>query len=99
MLGLAAAGVFLGGKDPLIRFALPLYMAGQFVLHVAYGKETFLYAANSVPVMIALCAASARTRLRWVAIAVALAFAGAALVNNTAQFEAVAAYTRAISGR
>jgi len=97
MLGLAVVGVLFAKGDPLTGFALPLYILAQFCLHVMYGKETFLYAANSVTVMIALCAAGARSRVRWPGIALAVAFAAAAWWNNTQQFEAIAAYTRALA--
>lgn len=97
MLALAVAGILMAKGDPLTGFALPLYILAQFCLHVLYGKETFLYAANSVTVMIALCAGGARSRLRWPAIGLALAFAAAAYWNNTQQFEAIAAYTRALA--
>jgi hypothetical protein len=88
----------LAKDDPLIRFALPLYMAAQYCLHVLYGKETFLYAANSGVIMIALCASGARAKWRWPGIALALLFAAAAWWNNTQQFDAIAAYTRALAG-
>ena len=98
MLAMGAAALWMLRKDPMWGFVFPFYLLFQFLLHNIYGKETFLYAANSSTVLLVVCAAAAKTRLRWPAIVLAICFAGAAWWNNTQQFQALAQYTWTLGG-
>lgn len=61
-------------------------LAGQFLLHLVYGGETFLYALHWVPLLVAFAALSVFGPARRLALALAVTLAGAAAVNNAGVF-------------
>src|SRR5690606_24625805 len=53
-----------GHQEMNMPLAAAAVLAGQLLLHLAYGDETFLYALNFLPLMVLLIALATRTRLR-----------------------------------
>jgi hypothetical protein len=69
-----------------LRVVLACTLAGQVLLHMIYGEETFLYALHFAPLLVlaaALAAAATAWRRTILVLAVALAFAAG--VNNASQ--------------
>jgi hypothetical protein len=92
LLGSTLVGLCTSGGNRRIRVVLGATIAGQVLLHLLYGEETFLYALHLAPLLIlaaALAAASAWRRAI-LALAVALAFTGA--VNNAWQLRTALAF-------
>jgi hypothetical protein len=101
--GLVAVGLWLGvlgygarqllreTTKPALKLVLLVCVAGQFVLHLFFGDETFLYAMQFVPLLIAAAAfatfGARRPLVRMVTIAL-IVLAG---INNLQQFELAAA--------
>jgi len=86
-------GLFLAGLWALVRLPgrerlrlyLGILLAGQCVLFVLFGNETFLYAPNYLPVLIAVAALAALTPWRMVVVAAATALVVTNSVGNAAQ--------------
>jgi hypothetical protein len=85
--------VFQLYKSDRAVLVLGAYVVSQFALYCVYGRETFLYSANYLPVLIALAALGVKTRIRPLILALAAILAVSAAVNNTAQFRSLAEYT------
>jgi hypothetical protein len=83
LAGLASL-VRLPGRRSL-RLFLAALLAGQFVLFLLFGNETFLYAPNYLPVLIAIAALSALSRWRPVAVGAAWLLVAANGLGNGAQ--------------
>ncbi|HEX8172749.1 MAG TPA: hypothetical protein VF824_19585 [Thermoanaerobaculia bacterium] len=92
LLALGAAGV--ARLAPPLRWTLLLTLAGQLVLHILYGDETFLYAMHFVPLLVVLAACSLRTRARKIALALAALFVVTAAVNNVRELGRARHYVR-----
>jgi len=97
-LGTAAAGLWVAlvvlGIWALFRIAphrparvvLGLILFGQFVLHLAYGGETFLYSLHFAPLLVILAGLGTQTSARPAVLLLAGGLAVAAAVNNYSQF-------------
>src|SRR6185436_3066633 len=86
LLAAAVSGLFASDGNRRLRIVLGATLAGQVLLHLIYGEETFLYALHVGPLLIlsvALAAASSSRRRVILALAIALAIAAA--VNNASQ--------------
>ncbi len=104
--GKLAAGIWMvllaGGVWALIRhpgsnafrLTLGLSLAGQFVLHLVYGAETFLYSAHFGPLMILVIAFLSQTRFRLQSLACAAALAALLFVNNLSRHTELMALIR-----
>jgi hypothetical protein len=79
-------GLFSSRADRRLRVVLGATLAGQVLLHLVYGEETFLYALHVGPLLI-LSAASAAASSTWrrLILVLAVALAIAAFVNNASQ--------------
>ncbi len=87
---LLASGALTCCRDRGRSLVLPIALAGQWVLHSIFGDETFLYALNWLPLLIAFVA-TAFVNARGIALRVVLA--GLVLsvgYNNVVQFWVVA---------
>jgi hypothetical protein len=73
---------------PRFRAMLALSIAGQIVLHLAYGGETFLYALDWLPLFITAAALATLTRWRPAVLAAGAVFAVTAGVHNVRELEA-----------
>jgi hypothetical protein len=65
-LALLAAGLYAlaaAKVSPRIRAAIAMTIAGQFLVYLAYGEETFLYALQVAPLLIACAAMATATRI------------------------------------
>ena len=80
-------------RQLLLAIVLAGYIVSQFALHCVYGRETFLYSANYLPVMAALAALGVKTRIRPLILALSAILVVSAALNNTAQFRSMAEYT------
>jgi hypothetical protein len=97
-LGMTSVGLWAGllvmGASALVRLTVtapirPLLLAaiaGQCVLHVAIGRETFLYSMHFAPLLIAMAACAALGRTRTAALAIAVLLIVTAGANNWQQF-------------
>jgi hypothetical protein len=89
LLVLTIVGLLSSRGHPRFRFVLGFTLAGQVLVHMLYGEETFLYVMHVVPLLVlgvALAAAASPWRRIILVVAVAMTFAAA--VNNASQLAA-----------
>jgi hypothetical protein len=72
--------------DVRLKLFLMLTLAGQFMLHLVYGKETFLYALHLLPFWIVIVALGSLTRFRIASLCLASALIFLIAANNSLQF-------------
>lgn len=70
-----------------VRFVLFATLAGQVLLHLLYGEETFLYAVHVAPLLVLTAALGSVSRWRRVILVIAVLLACAAAMNNVRQLE------------
>jgi len=88
-LGLVALGVYglyTRCQQRAFRIVLGLTVAGQFLLHLVYGLETFTYACHFGPLLVIVSALATITPARRVALLLVLALIPCVAVNNAQQF-------------
>jgi hypothetical protein len=95
VLGLIA--VSRGAVPPSFRLWLAGMIAGQLVLHLIFGRETFLYAMHFAPLLVLLAACAALGSWRPAALVLAIAAIVVLNVNNLGQFHAAADLLRDIA--
>jgi hypothetical protein len=86
LLAIAARGLLSSRGDARFRIVLASTLAGQVLLYMVYGEETFLYTLHVIPLLVlaaALAVATTSWRRTILVLAVALTFAAA--VNNALQ--------------
>jgi hypothetical protein len=93
LLGLGAWSI-VTSKD-LLKFRLVLMaaIAGQVILHCAFGREAFLYTPHFTPLLIILAAFGAMSRWRFVSISLAAVLTITAAMNNLAALNSVVEHT------
>ncbi|MBD1909873.1 MULTISPECIES: hypothetical protein [unclassified Leptolyngbya] len=91
LLGLGFWGFFRSREHTKFRLVLGLSLAGQVLLHLIYGEETFLYSLHFLPLLILVAAWSVFTRARVVALVLAGLLVATLAANNIQQFESAAA--------
>jgi len=87
LLGFAVWSVARLPQYPRFRIMLALSIAGQIVLHLAYGNETFLYALDWMPLLVAAAALATLTRWRKLVLMIATVFAITAGIHNATELE------------
>ncbi len=92
LLGLGGWALFTLKEQGRFRLFLGGAIAGQYLLHLVYGKETFLYALHFLPLFIALVALSLLTRLRLLTLFLVGALIISAGINNAQQFQKTVAF-------
>jgi hypothetical protein len=92
LLGLGVWALFTLKSQGRFRLFLGSAIAGQYLLHLVYGKETFLYSLHFLPLLIALVALSLLTRMRLVALVLVSALILSAGINNAQQFQKATAF-------
>jgi hypothetical protein len=109
LLKLAGAGLWMvlvvlgviavarGAVPPAFRLWLAGMIAGQLVLHLIFGRETFLYAMHFAPLLVLLAACAALGAWRRAALALAIAAIVVLNVNNLGQFQAATDLLRDIA--
>ena len=70
-----------------LRLVLGMGLIGQYVLHLIYGTETFLYSLHFFPLLLTLAALSTLTSYRWLALSLGSVFIVSAAIHNNAMFE------------
>jgi hypothetical protein len=93
LLGLGTWSI-LTSKD-MLKFRLVLVgaIAGQIVLHCAFGREAFLYTPHFTPLLIILAAFGALSRWRFISMGLAAALTITVAMNNMAAFRNVIDHT------
>lgn len=81
-----------------LRLFLLASIAGQLLLHLVFGEETFLYAMHFLPLLVTIAALGTRTARPLVLGLGAVVIAGC-LANNSHQFERALALAGAIASR
>jgi hypothetical protein len=92
LLGLGLWALFTLKQQPRFRLFLGAPIAGQYLLHVVYGKETFLYSLHFLPLLITLVALSFLTRLRPIALILVSVLIISAGINNSLQYQKAMAF-------
>ena len=87
LLAIGFRGLFRCKEERHLRMALALVLSGQFLLHLVYGFETFLYAAHFVPLLVATAAFACRTSLRRPALVLATSLVLVGGLNNALRFQ------------
>lgn len=64
LLGFGVVALARGPAPGRFRWVLGSVLAGQIVLHLIYGEETFLYALHFLPILLLVVAMSTLTRWR-----------------------------------
>jgi hypothetical protein len=86
LLALTVLGLRSSRGHRRFRFVLGSTLAGQVLLHMVYGEETFLYVMHVVPLLIlGVALAAAAAPWRRIILVVVAALAVAAAVNNVSQ--------------
>jgi hypothetical protein len=96
LLGLGAWAAFrrIVAKDGFIGrktlIVIGCALAGQILITMMFGIESFLYSAHFTPLLVCLAALGALTRARWVVVPIAAVLAVAAGFNNLQRFDGAA---------
>lgn len=89
-MALLGAGVWGALRDRTNRNltrVLGALLAAQWMLHLVFGKETFLYALHVIPLLALLVAFGTFTPARRLVLGLAAVFVVTASVNNAARFQ------------
>jgi hypothetical protein len=87
LLGIGIKNLFWGNApSPRIRLIIGLTLAGQLVLHLLYGEETFLYSLHYLPLLIATAALAAIGQFRKISLILALIVLCGGGINNLVKF-------------
>ena len=92
LLAAGVLGLLCARGHGKFRSVLAIVIAGQLLLHVLYGWETFQYSAHFGPLLVILAAWGCLTRARPVVLVLAAALAVALGVNNITQFRRASAH-------
>lgn len=87
LLGAGVYGLITLPKPAELRLVLAASLILQLLLHVVYGRETFLYSMHFVPLLICLAAFATLTRWRTAALSLIVITMVAAGINNWIQME------------
>jgi hypothetical protein len=87
LLGLGFWGLIFSKDNRRLKLVLAITLLGQFMLHLLYGQETFLYSLHFLPLLVVLVAFSAMTRLRSFALTLTGILVVLAAINNFQQFD------------
>ena len=94
-LTLLTAGAWRAARaeraHPAVR-VLAAVIGAEYVLHLLYGTETFLYALNVAPLLVAVAAFAVTARARRLATALAVAMLVLASANNVREWKRARAF-------
>jgi hypothetical protein len=85
LLGMGIYGLIVAKHRMALRIVLPSIILLQLLLHVLYGRETFLYSLHYAPLLIAVSAIGTLTKYRMITLTIAALLLVAAGVNNGLQ--------------
>ena len=97
LLVIGFVSFFFAGKNPDLKKILGVTLLCQIAMHGAYGRETFLYSLNYVPMLVAVVALAAQTRARWLVLSLSVFLFPLNIANNRFMFEWCTAYTQHFS--
>jgi hypothetical protein len=87
LLFYGAISMVKDNRNDKFRLVLGLTIAGQLLLHLLYGNETFLYSLHWLPLLVIISSYGALTSLRPIVIAGTVVLLGIAASNNLGQFD------------
>ena len=87
ILGLGFWGLISSKDNRQLKLVLAITLLGQFMLHLLYGQETFLYSLHFAPLLVVLAAFSTMTRARSLALTLTGILVVLAVINNFQQFD------------
>jgi hypothetical protein len=87
LLVLGIWSMFTVKEHQKLRHMIGIGILGQFLLHLVYGTETFLYSLHFVPLLVTLVALSTLTTRRWLTLALAIVFVISAGISNSLHFQ------------
>jgi hypothetical protein len=89
-VGLLSAGfwaLITMPAHPRFRLVLGLLLGGQWLLHLVYGEETFLYAIHVIPLLIVMVGMATLTPARRAVLALTAILFLCGTINNSIQFK------------
>lgn len=89
ILALGTWATLRRGSLRRVRIVVVGSLAGQALLHLFYGEETFLYSLHFLPLLVVVAALGTRTRLRPVVLAAAVVLLPLLAISNARQLDAV----------
>lgn len=93
LLALGAWALLKRPDNAGLRAVLVPVILYQLLLHILYGRETFLYAPHFMPLLVGMAALATRTPLRKLVLSLAVVLIVANVLNNVPQFTWAKAYT------
>lgn len=97
LLALGCVALLTLNKHYQFRFILGLTLLAQFVLHLMFGDETFLFTLHFIPLFISLIALGTLTRNRLLILAMTSVLILSAGINNFQQFEKATDFLKTIA--
>jgi len=97
MLGLWA--LFTVPQHNKFRLVLGLLLAGQLMLHLAYGEETFLYALHFAPLLVITASLATLTVARPLVLLLVTMLIVSVGLNNVVQFQQAAGLVKCLQQR
>jgi hypothetical protein len=97
LLAIGVWGLFSSRLPARFRLVLGLSLVGQYLLHLVYGDETFLYSLHFAPLLILIAAVGTQTRARPLVVALLVVLVPLAAVNNYVVFLQAREFARAHS--
>jgi hypothetical protein len=94
LLSLGLWGLFSIRAHLQFRLVLGLTLLGQILLHIAFGRETFLYALHFLPLLVLLASLSTLTSARVLGLLLAGALIILLAINNLLQLEQASKFVR-----
>ena len=76
---------------------LCVLLAGQFGLHLLYGRETFLFSPHFVPLLVLVAALGTQTKARRAVVLASIVLIGCCAYNNVLQFTKASHYVHSFS--
>ena len=87
LLAIGIRALFIVKVQRKLKFVLIVGLFGQFLLHLIYGTETFLYSLHFVPLFVTLVAFSSLTSYRLLSLILAIVFIISSGFNNSLAFQ------------
>ncbi len=92
LLVIGVLAMLAGAGDRRFRMMVALVLAGQLVLHLLYGSETFVYSLHFAPLLLTIAAMGSLTRLRPIVLMLAAATTVLACAHNLQSLRASKAF-------
>jgi hypothetical protein len=96
ILGLGLYSALVMEKHRKVRIIIGMGLIAQTVLHILYGRQTFLYSLHFIPLLVVLASLTALTTKRRLSLCLAIVLIVSAGFNNSARFQAASALIKTI---